>query len=66
LGKSKAMDYFTAGIILIFLAGVMWLIEYFVLNETVDTIILFFVPSILVILSMFHLVVAGFKWYSSR
>lgn len=66
MGKSKASDYFTAGIILIFLAGVMWLIEYFVLNGKVDNIILFFVPSVLVMLSMGHLVIAGIKWYSSR
>lgn len=66
MGKSKASDYFTAGIILIFLAGVMWVIEYFVLNGTVDNIILFFVPSVLVLLSMAHLVVGGIKWYSSR
>lgn len=66
MGKSKASEYFTAGIILIFLAGVMWLIEFFVLNGTVDNIILFFVPSVFVMLSMVHLVVAGIKWYSSR
>ena len=66
VGKSKASDYLIAGIILIFLAGVMWVVEYFVLNGTVDNIILFFVPSVLVMLSMAHLVVAGIKWYSSR
>lgn len=66
VGKSKASRYFTAGIILIFLAGVMWLIEYFVLNGTVDNIILFFVPSVFVVLSMVHFIVAGIKWYSSR
>jgi len=44
----------------------MWVIEYFVLNGTVDNIILFFVPSVLVLLSMAHLVVGGIKWYSSR
>ena len=66
MGKSKASDYFAAGIILIFLAGVMWVIEYFVLNGTVDNIILFFVPSVLVLLSVVHLVVAGVKWSSSR
>jgi hypothetical protein len=66
VGKSKASDYLVAGIILLFLAGVMWLIEYFVLNGTVDKIILFFVPSVLVMLSMAHMIVAGIKWYSSR
>jgi hypothetical protein len=66
VGKSKMSDYFIAGIVLIFLAGVMWLIEYFVLNGKVDNIILFFVPSVLVMLSMAHLVIAGIKWYSSR
>jgi hypothetical protein len=66
VGKSKASDYFIARIILIFFAEIMWLIEYFVLNVTVDNIILFFVPSVLVMLSVAHLVVAGFKGYSSR
>jgi hypothetical protein len=52
VGKSEALDYFAAGLILIFLAGVMWLIEYFILNGTVDNIILFFVPSVLIMLSV--------------
>ena len=65
MGKTKATDYFTAGITLILLAGIIWLIEHFVLNGKVDNNILFIVPSVLVMLSIGHLVVAGVKMYSS-
>jgi hypothetical protein len=66
VSKSKASDYFTAGIILIVLAGVIWLLENFVLNKTVDIILLLIIPGVFVMLSLAHLVVAGTKWFSSR
>ena len=46
VSKSKASDYFVAGIILIVLAGVIWLVENLVLNKTMDNIILLFIPSV--------------------
>ena len=64
--KSKASDYFVAGIILIVLAGVIWLVEILVLNKTIDNIILLFIPSVFITLSLAHLIVAGKKWYSSH
>ena len=64
--KSTASDYFAAGLILIVLAVVVWLLEYFILNGKVDNFILFIVPSVFVVLSIAHLAVAGTKWYSSR
>jgi hypothetical protein len=66
VGKSKASDYFTAGIILIVLAGVIWLLEYFVLDGTMDNVILFVIPSVFGVLSLAHLAVAANRWYSSR
>jgi hypothetical protein len=36
------------------------------LKGKVDNIILSFVPSVLIMLSIGHLVVAGIKWYSSN
>jgi hypothetical protein len=66
VGKSKASDYFTAGIILIVLATVIWLLEYFVLDETIDNVILFVIPSVFGLLSLAHFAVAANKWYSSR
>jgi hypothetical protein len=66
VSKSKASDYLTAGIILLVLAGVIWLVENLVLNKKVDNIIQLVIPSIFVLLSVAHLVVAGSKWYSSR
>jgi hypothetical protein len=64
--KSKASDYFVAGIILIVLAGVIWLVENLVLSKTIDNIILLFIPSVFITLSLAHLIVAGKKWYSSH
>jgi hypothetical protein len=66
VGKSKASDYFVAGIILIVLAGGIWLLETFVLNGTVDNVILLIIPSVFIMLSLAHLVVAGTNWFSSR
>lgn len=66
MSKSKASDYLTAGISLIIMAVVIWLVENFVLNGTVDSRILLLVPSVFVTLSISHLVIAGAKWYSSR
>jgi hypothetical protein len=66
VSKSKASDYFVAGIILIVLAGVIWLVENLVLNKTVDNIILLFIPSVFIMLSVAHLIIAGRKWYSSH
>ncbi len=54
VSKSKASDYFIAGIILIVLAGVIWLVENLVLNKTVDNIILLFIPSVFIMLSVAH------------
>jgi hypothetical protein len=66
VNKSKASDYFIAGIILIVLAGVIWLVESIVLSKTVDNIILLFIPSVFIMLSAAHLIVAGRKWYYSH
>ena len=66
MGKSQASDYFTAGIILIVLAAVIWLLEYFVLDGTIDNVILFVIPSVFGLLSLTHFAVAANKWYSSR
>ncbi len=66
MSKSKASDYFTAGIILIVLAGIIWLLENFILCRTVDKIIFFIIPGVFVMLSVAHLVIAGAKWNSSR
>ena len=66
VSKSKASDYFTAGLILLVSAIVIWLVENFVLNGKVDNIILFIIPSVFAVLSIAHLAVAGTKWYSSR
>ena len=66
VSKSKASDYFIAGIILIVLAGVIWLAENFVLNKTVDNIILLFIPSVFITLSLVHLIIASRKRYSSH
>ncbi len=66
MSKSKASDYFTAGIILIVLAGIIWLLENFILSRTVDKIIFFIIPGVFVMLSVAHLVIAGAKWNSSR
>jgi len=65
VGKSKASDYFTAGIILIVLAAVIWLLENFVLYGTIDNVILFVIPSVFGLLSLAHFAVAANKWYSS-
>jgi dolichyl-phosphate-mannose--protein O-mannosyl transferase len=65
VGKSKASDYFTAGIILIVLAAVIWFLEYFVLDVTMDNVILFVIPSVFGLLSLAHFAVAPNKWYSS-
>ncbi len=66
VSKSKASDYFVAGIILIVLAGVIWLVENLVLNKTVDNSILLFIPSVFIMLSTAHFLLAGKKWYSSH
>ena len=66
VSKSKASDYFVAGITLIVLAGVIWLVENLVLNKTADNIILLFIPSVFIMLSVTHFLVASKKWYSSH
>jgi hypothetical protein len=66
VSKSKASDYFTAGIILSILAGIIWLLENFVLNKTVDNTVLFIIPAVFVLLSVAHFVIGGTKWRSSR
>jgi hypothetical protein len=66
VSKSKASDYLTAGIVLLVLAGVIWLVESLVLDKTIDKIVLLIIPSVFVMLSLTHLVVAGSKRYSSR
>ncbi len=66
VSKSKASDYFVAGIILLVLAGVIWLVENLVLNKTVDNIILLFIPSVFIMLSVAHFLIASKKWYSSH
>ena len=66
VSKSKASDYFVAGITLIVLAGVIWLVENLVLNKTVDNSILLFIPSVFIMLSVTHFLVASKKWYSSH
>jgi len=63
--KSKASDYFTAGILSI-LAGIIWLLENFVLNKTKDNTILFTIPSVFLLFGAAHFVIAGNKWWSSR
>lgn len=65
MGKSKASDYFTAGILLVVLAAVIWLLEYFVLDGTMDNVVLFVIPSVFGLLSLAHFAVAANKWYSS-
>jgi len=66
VSKSTASDYFAAGLILIVLAVVIWLLENFILNGKVDNFILLIIPSVFVGLSVAHLAIAGTKWYSSR
>ena len=66
VGKSKASDYFIAGIILIVLAAVIWSLEYFVLDRTINNIILLLIPSVFGLLSLAHFAVAANKWYSSH
>ncbi len=66
VSKSKASDYFVAGITLIVLAGVIWLVENLALNKTVDNSILLFIPSVFIMLSVTHFIVASKKWYSSH
>jgi hypothetical protein len=66
VSKSKALDYFNAGIILAVLAGIIWLLEDFVLNKTTDNTILFIIPGVFVLLSVAHFVIGGTKWRSSR
>ena len=66
VSKSKASDYFTAGLILLVSAVIIWLLENFILNGKVDNIVLFIVPIVFVVLSITHLAVAGTKLYSSR
>ena len=65
MNRSKASDYFVAGIILIVLAGFIWLLETCVLNIKVDNIILLIIPSVFLMLSIAHLISAGTKWVSS-
>ena len=64
MSKSKASDYLTAGIILLVLEGAIWLVENLVLNKTIDKIVLLIIPSVFVVLSAAHFVVAGIKWRS--
>ena len=66
VSKSKASDYFVAGITLIVLAGVIWLVENLALNKTVNNSILLFIPSVFIMLSVTHFIVASKKWYSSH
>jgi len=66
VSNSKASDYLTAGIILLVLAGVIWLVESLILEKTIDKIVFLIIPSVFVMLSAAHLIVAGNKWYSSR
>ena len=66
VSKSKASDYFVAGIILLVLAGVIWLVENLVLNKTMENIILLFIPSVFIMLSVAHFLIASKKWYSSH